>query len=121
MAGTRMRWRQQSLYKECRKPLERKFVRGHNGVHIIILAIEQKRKVLNWPLFIATEGVVLFHVNARLQSYTPELERFKWEQLDFPSYSLDILSSCDFKAFDSLKNNLKGKHLQILQQTHRRC
>ncbi|GFU53119.1 histone-lysine N-methyltransferase SETMAR [Trichonephila clavipes] len=58
-----------------------------------------------------TEGVVLFHDNARpnVSRVTQmELEKFKGETLEHPPYSPDM-SLCDFHVFGPLKKHLKGE------------
>ncbi|GFW88301.1 histone-lysine N-methyltransferase SETMAR [Trichonephila clavipes] len=74
---------------------------------------------------IVTEGVVLLHDNAppHVSRVTQmELDKFKWETLDHPPYSLDMLP-CNFHVFGPLKKHLKGKRFNsddILKDTVRK-
>ena len=68
-------------------------------------AIQYKRRGMLW------RGVRLFHDNARPNSThdtTRLLEKFKWDLLDHPPYSPELVSS-DFHLFLHLKKHLAGK------------
>ncbi|GFY36318.1 mariner Mos1 transposase [Trichonephila clavipes] len=70
-----------------------------------------RRCIRNKRPGLLTEGVVLLHDNARphVSRVTQmELEKFKWETLDHPTYCPDM-SPCDFNVFGPLKKHLKGK------------
>ncbi|GFU75133.1 histone-lysine N-methyltransferase SETMAR [Trichonephila clavipes] len=70
-----------------------------------------RRSIKNKRPGLLTEGVVLLHDNAHphVSRVTQmELDKFKWETLDHPPYSPDILP-CDFHVFGPLKKHLKGK------------
>ncbi|GFU17889.1 histone-lysine N-methyltransferase SETMAR [Trichonephila clavipes] len=69
-----------------------------------------RRSIKNKRPGLPTEGVVLLHDNA-----PPHVSRgtqmeldFKWETLDHPPYSPDMMP-CDFHVFGPLKKHLKGK------------
>ncbi|GFV33640.1 HTH_48 domain-containing protein [Trichonephila clavipes] len=78
-----------------------------------------RRSIKNKRPELLTEGVVVIHDNARphVSRVTQmELDKFKWETLDDPSYSQDM-SLCDFHAFGSLKKHLKGESALLRRRT----
>ena len=55
-----------------------------------------------------SDGIILLHVNARPHAANmvrDKLQRFGWETLQHPPYSLD-LSPCDFHFFGDLKKDI---------------
>jgi len=73
-----------------------------------------RRAIQNKRRGILSRGVCLLHDNARPHSAhvtTALLEKFKWDILDHPPYSLDLEPS-GFNLFLHLKKHLAGKRLQ---------
>ncbi|GFS66317.1 histone-lysine N-methyltransferase SETMAR [Trichonephila clavipes] len=74
-----------------------------------------RRSIQNKKTALLTESVVLLHDNARphVSRVTQmELDKFKWDTLDHPPYSTNMLP-CDFHVFGSLKKHLKGKRFNL--------
>ena len=70
-----------------------------------------RKSIKSKRLELLTESVVLLHDNACPHaSRVTHVKRakFKWEQLDYPSYSLNM-SPCDFHVFGPLINHLKSQ------------
>ncbi|GFT45434.1 mariner Mos1 transposase [Trichonephila clavipes] len=70
-----------------------------------------RRSIKNKSPGLLTEGVILLHDNARTHVSIVtqiELDKFKWETLDYTPYSPDM-SPCDFHVFGPLKKHPKGK------------
>ncbi|GFV81731.1 nudC domain-containing protein 1 [Trichonephila clavipes] len=78
-----------------------------------------RRSIKNKRLGLFTEGVVLLHDNARshVSRVTQmELDKFKWETLDHPAYSPDMLP-CDFHVFGPPEREV----LQLGRRTLEHC
>ncbi|GFU91212.1 hypothetical protein TNCV_4925421 [Trichonephila clavipes] len=80
--------------------------------------------MINRLQFITPEGVVLLHDNAQHPHVSrvtySEQTKFKWEQLDPPSYS-PHMSPSDFHVIGSLNKYLKGKRLNLGDETQGHC
>ena len=58
-----------------------------------------------------SDGIILLQDNARPRTANlvrDKLQRFGWETLQHPPYSLD-LSPCDFQVFGDLKKDIRGR------------
>ncbi|GFY56226.1 histone-lysine N-methyltransferase SETMAR [Trichonephila inaurata madagascariensis] len=127
-AGACMRWREKALIKAASNDAAGRMRTGWRSRCKIrrlrneVLIRFRQRKGENRQLFIqmvhqeqktgaAHGGWVLLHDNAHPQISRVtqmELDKFKWETLDYPPYSTDM-SPCDFHVFGPLKKHLKGK------------
>ncbi|GFX65571.1 mariner Mos1 transposase [Trichonephila clavipes] len=72
--------------------------------------IKPHYRALNEPGMLSN-GVIRLHDNAHpytVNTMNTPLQRFRWEKLEHPSYSLD-LSPYDFHVFGSLKRAIRGQ------------